>query len=196
MLTQREFGRQIIHMLMGFVIVGLIYVEIFTPSILFLIVMLGFLLSFICKHTRIPIVSNFLDWFERDSATFPGKGMIFFFIGTLLVVKLFPKNIALASVMVLAMGDSWSHIIGARIGKMKNIFNGNSKKLFEGTVAGTLMGTFGALLFVPFPEAFLGAAGAMIAEVAEIHLNKNELDDNIVVPLVAGAVMLLVMRFV
>ena len=196
MLTQREFGRQIIHMLMGFVIVALIHFNIFNSRILFLCIIIGILLSFICKHTRIPIVSHFLDWFERDSATFPGKGMIFFFIGTLLVVQLFPKDIALASVMVLAMGDSWSHIIVARIGKMKNIFNGNSKKLFEGTVAGTLMGTFGALLFVPLPEAFLGASIAMIAEVAEIHLNKNELDDNIVVPLVAGTVMLIVTRFI
>ncbi|PIN87571.1 hypothetical protein COV12_03125 [Candidatus Woesearchaeota archaeon CG10_big_fil_rev_8_21_14_0_10_32_24] len=196
MLTQREFGRQLIHMFMGFFIVTLIYFEIFTPIILFLCIIVGFLLSFICKYKRIPIISHFLDWFERDSATFPGKGMIFFFIGTLLVVELFPLKIALASVMVLAFGDSWSHIIGARIGKMKNIFNGHSKKLFEGTFAGTLFGFFGALLFVPVPEAFFGALGAMIAEVVEIQFNESELDDNIVVPLVAGTIMLIVSKLI
>lgn len=196
MLTRRELGRQLIHILVGLITIFLIYTEILKPFTLFLIVIIGFLLSFVCKYSRIPIVSHFLDWFERDNVSFPGKGMIFFFIGVLLSIELFPQDIALAAIMVLTLGDSFSHLVGARIGKMKNIFNGHSKKLFEGTVAGTLMGFLGAVIFVPIPEAFLGAFGAMVAEVVEIHFNKSELDDNLVVPLVAGAVMLLVMKFI
>ena len=59
-----------------------------------------------------------------------------------------------------------------------------------------MMGFVGALLFVPIPEAFLGSLGAMIAEVIEIELNQNQLDDNLVIPLIAGTIMTLLVRFV
>ncbi|MBI2666529.1 hypothetical protein HYX13_02860, partial [Candidatus Woesearchaeota archaeon] len=80
-------------------------------------------------------------------------------------------------------------------GSIKNIFNGKSKKLLEGTLAGTLAGCVAAVLFVPFPEAFLGSLGAMIAEVVQIDFNEKTLDDNVVVPLVAGTIMILLGRF-
>jgi len=122
--------------------------------------------------------------------------MIFFFVGVLLAIQLFDQNIALAAIMVLALGDSVSHIIGAQFGKLRNIFNIKSKKLFEGTVAGTIAGFIGAASFVPIPEAFLGSFAAMIAEVIQIDLNETTLDDNMIVPLVAGTVMLLVGKFI
>lgn len=126
---------------------------------------------------------------------FPGKGVIFFFVGVLLSLQLFEKDIALASIMVLSLGDSVSHLIGKSFGRIKNIFNGDGKKLLEGTLAGTLAGFFGALVFVPFPEAFLGAFGAMIVEVVKIDFNDLTLDDNLVVPLVAGTIMFLLRTY-
>ncbi|MBI2669110.1 hypothetical protein HYX14_04680 [Candidatus Woesearchaeota archaeon] len=198
MLTRRELGRQILHLAVGLGTVILFYYDILSPLAVFLMIIVGGLASFLCKRIRLPFFSAFLDRFERPEMrdTFPGRGMIFFFVGTLLVIRLFTKDIALAAIMVLAVGDSVSHILGERFGKIKNIFNGRSRKLLEGTLAGTLAGFAGAALFVPFPEAFLGAAAAMIAEVIEIDLNKNQLDDNLIVPLVAGTVMYLVKMYV
>ena len=121
--------------------------------------------------------------------------MIFFFIGALLVIKLFDKDIAVASLMVLTFGDSISHLFGERFGSTKNIFNGHSKKLLEGTFAGAVAGFLGAVFFIPIPEAFLGSFGAMIAEVIKIDLNDHTLDDNVVVPLIAGTIMLLVRTY-
>jgi dolichol kinase len=66
----------------------------------------------------------------------------------------------------------------------------------EGTIAGTLAGFFGALLFVPLTSAFLGSLIAMIAEVVKIDFNDTTLDDNLTVPLVAGTVILLVNAYV
>lgn len=111
-------------------------------------------------------------------------------------MQLFDKDIALAAIMILALGDSISHIVGERFGHIRNIFNGNSKKLFEGTLAGTAAGTLGALLFVPFPEALVGSFAAMIAEVIEIDLNSKPLDDNLIVPLVAGTVIMIMRKYV
>ncbi|HIH12304.1 TPA: hypothetical protein HA242_01150 [Candidatus Woesearchaeota archaeon] len=198
MLTQREIYRQIFHLGVGIGTALLFYFDILTAWIVFLMVMVGLLASILSKRTRLPFFSYFLDKFERDEQrrTFPGKGMIFFFIGVLLVMKLFEKDIALAAVMVLSLGDSVSHVFGAKFGQIKNIFNGKSRKLLEGTIAGALAGGIGAVLFVPFPEAFLGSLGAMIAEVLKIDLNDRTLDDNLVVPLVAGTIMLLLRKYV
>lgn len=194
MLTKPEFFRQIIHLVVGIITVILFYYEFITPWTVFLIVLVGLLLSFIVKRIRVPVVSFCLDLWEREEIkkTFPGKGMIFFFIGVLLVTKLFERDIALAAIMILALGDSLSHLVGEQFGKIRNIFNGKSKKLLEGTVAGIVSGTIGALLFVPFPQAFLGSTAAMIAEVIKIDFNERTLDDNVVVPLVAGTVMYII----
>ena len=198
MLSKLELKRQLMHILVGLVTITLIYYNILSPFALLLLIIIGIMLSFLCKRVRIPIISTFLDHVERDEQRrkFPGKGTIFFFIGVLLSLQLFERNIAYASIMILTLGDSISHMFGAQFGKIKNIFNGKSQKLLEGTLAGTLAGFFGALFFVPIPEAFLGSLGAMIAEVIKIDFNENTLDDNLVVPLIAGTVMLLAGKFV
>ena len=197
MLTKQELGRQILHIAVGLVTVVLIYSNILSPWSIFLLIIFGILASLICKYYPLWPFSLFLHYFEREDMKkrFPGKGLIFFFVGVLLAIQLFETKIALAAIMVLALGDSVSHIVGGRYGKLKNIFNGKSKKLLEGTVAGSIAGFLGALIFVPIPEAFFGAFAAMAAEVVEVELNQNQLDDNLLVPLVAGTVMLLISKF-
>jgi dolichol kinase len=193
MLTRREIDRQVFHLLLGLALAFLFYIDILTPLAMFLGIVCGLLLSFISKRLEVPLFSTFLNWLERDQyrKKFPGRGMILYFVGVLLVMQLFEKDIALAAIMVLALGDSISHLFGAKFGKIKNIFNGDGRKLFEGTLAGTFFGFIGAALFVPIPEAFLGSLAAMTAEVIKIDFNDKTLDDNIVVPLVAGTVIYL-----
>ncbi len=185
------------HIAVGLVTIAFIYLNLLRPFTIFLMIIAGILASILCKRTRLPFFSYFLDKFEREEQRrkFPGKGMIFFFIGVLLSLQLFERNIALAAIMVLTLGDSVSHIFGAQFGQIKNIFNGDGKKLFEGTAAGVLAGFLGAWIFVPFPHALLGSTAAMLAEVVKIDLNDRTLDDNLIVPLVAGTVMVLVQRF-
>lgn len=197
MLTKQELLRQILHLIIGVVVVILLYYDVLSALSLFLLVIIGILASFISKRKSLPIFSFFLKHLEREEQqkTFPGRGLIFFFIGVLLVIQLFPRDIAFASIMVLAFGDSISHIVGERFGQIKNIFNGKSKKLFEGTIAGALVGFLAAAIFVPLGQAFLGSFAAMIAEVIEIDFNQKPVDDNVVVPLVAGTVMYLIVTY-
>ncbi len=194
MLSFLELKRQLLHIVVGVATVALLYYQILSSWAIFLLIIMGLLLSFLVKRIRLPIIGFFLEQVERPEQmkTFPGKGSIFFFIGVLLAVKLFERDIALAAIMVLTLGDSISHLFGAQFGSLRNIFNGNSPKLLEGTLMGTVMGFLGALLFVPYPEAIAGSAAAMVAEVVKIDFNEHTLDDNLVVPLVAGTVMLLI----
>ncbi|MBI4983534.1 hypothetical protein HZC32_02720 [Candidatus Woesearchaeota archaeon] len=197
MLTAQELHRQILHLLVGVAVAVTFYFDILSPLAVFLGIIVGGLLSILSKRIKVPIFDFLLNHIEREEMrkTFPGRGMIFFLVGVLLVIQLFPKDIALAAIMILACGDSVSHIVGERYGQIQNLFNERSKKLFEGTLAGTLAGFVGAIVFVPFSEALVGSFAAMIAEVIEIDLNGKPLDDNLIVPLVAGTAILLVRTY-
>jgi dolichol kinase len=48
-----------------------------------------------------------------------------------------------------------------------------------------------ASLFVPFVYAFIAAIVALIAEILVIKLGEDPVDDNIIIPLVAGTILYL-----
>jgi len=191
-MIQRELGRQILHILVGSITVFFIYIGLFDPLVLFMLLVVGILVSFLSKYGKVPVFYWFLKRFERPSQMkkFPGMGMIYFCLVAIIVLKVFPKDIALASLMVLTLGDSVSHIIGCCFGKTQTLLN--KKKLLEGSIAGALVGVIGALIFVNFYQALAGAIFAMIAEASQFDLNKKAVDDNLLVPLVAGTAMLAV----
>ena len=188
----KELGRQILHIIVGAVTVYLIYIGILDPLVLFMILIVGAIASFLSTKIRVPFFGWFLERFERERnlKTFPGIGMIFFFASALLCLKLFPKDIALASLMVLTLGDSTSHLIGKYFGRTKNPLNGNSYKLLEGSFAGLVFGFIGALVFVSPVEAFAASFLAVIVEATQFDLNKKAVDDNLLIPLVAGTAIL------
>ena len=133
---------------------------------------------------------------EKDKKVLPGKGVIFFFVGVLISIELFSKDIALASIMILSLGDSLSHLIGRRYGKIKNVFKRNSEKVIEGTFAGVLAGFLGALIFVSPIEAFFASFVAMMAELIEMQLGEVIVDDNLLIPLIAGTTIVVMRTFV
>lgn len=191
MLTIQEICRQFLHILIGISALLLIHYRLLSSLSLLLLIIIGIMASFLSKRIWLPGFSFFLRHLEREEVkkTFPGKGLIFFFIGILLSIRLFEPDIASASILILTFGDSVSHVVGSGLGQLKNIFNGNSRKLFEGTLAGIIAGFCGAIFFVSPTEAFLACFAAMAAEVIQIDFNKYTLDDNVVVPLVAGTVI-------
>ncbi len=179
-------------MAVGIAIVTLVYFELINSFILFIILCIGIALSFLAKTYKIPIVQWFLDNFERKH-THPGKGSLTFLVGSILALQLFPLEVALASILVLALGDGISTLIGP-LGKLKHFWS--ETKLLEGTLAGIVLATIGASFFVPVHEGFLASAIAMSAEAAEIKFNNKVLSDNLFVPLVAGATIVLFRSFV
>ncbi len=191
--ANKELFRQMLHLFFGVLLVILIYFNIMTNLYIFILLLLSIMFSILSKKFRIPFLSWFLDKFEREHhmKRMPGKGFIFFLVGCLLVLKLFEKDIALASIMVLAVGDSISHISGIKgfAGKLKNPFS--KKKFFDGIIFGTIAGALGALFFVNPIEACLGSLVAIVAESVEVALNGEAIDDNIIVPLIAGTTIYL-----
>ncbi len=184
-----EIRRQAFHICLGLTIVALLNYNIINSLIIFIVLIAGIILSILSKKYKIPVIQQFLNIFERKETIdkFPGRGTIAFFIGCLLVLQLFEKNIALASIMILTFGDSFSHLVGWHIGRRKNPLN--CLKSIEGNVAGAIAGFIGAMFFVSPLYAFVASFTAMAAETIEIKMQERIVDDNITVPLVAGTVM-------
>ena len=190
-IEKREIGRRLIHIALGLIIVFLILNNLLTTTLLFLILVFGFILSVISIKYKIPGIHWFLKNFERDEYihVFPGKGLIFFLIGVLLVMKLFNEEIALASIMVLTFGDGLSHLIGKGLGRVKFPLNGH--KSLEGVIGGIIAGGIAAAFFVPIFTAFFGSLIGMSIEAIGLKMGNADVDDNVIVPLVAGTAIYL-----
>ena len=107
-------------------------------------------------------------------------GSTFLLVGSLLTVCVFPKTVAVSALCFLIVGDPVAALIGKSIGVVRLFGN----KTLEGSLANFLV-CFGiGLLFLPLPLAVVGAVAAAVAEVLPIPL-----DDNLRIPLAAGAAM-------
>lgn len=186
-----EIKRQPFHILLGLFFIALIYYYLLTPIILLTIIIIAIFSSFLVKKTKPKTIYNLLKFIEReeDLEGLPGKGLITYLIGILLVVTLFEKDIALASIMILALGDSLSRLIGP-FGKIKHPFN--NTKFLEGVIAGIIAASLGAMLFIKPSEAIVASFFAMFLEGIDLRLFKFKIDDNITIPLIAGAVIWLI----
>ena len=184
-----EIRRQVFHLILGLVIVSLYLIGVLTQGTLLIIFFIGLITSLLSNKYKIPVIYWFLKKFERekDLKENPGKGVLTFIGGSLLALVFFEENIALAAIMILAVGDSISHIVGKHFGKRKYLIN--SPKYLEGTVAGIFFASIAASFFVGSKLAFIGSAAAMILESIELKIGKTIIDDNLTVPLVAGLVM-------
>ncbi len=190
--NQFEWNRQLLHIFLGIAVVGLLLYDFIDKKIILIIIIIGLILSFLSRKIRIPVIYELLEKFERteDLKKFPGKGIIFYLIGAYISLIFFSKDIAMASIMVLALGDSVSHLYGLHFGKIKQPFS--KTKFLEGTIAGFVAGFIGALVFLPWLEAVLASLAAMIIEAIELKIGTEQVDDNLIVPFVAGAVVWLV----
>ncbi|MCL6500520.1 MAG: hypothetical protein K6T16_00605 [Candidatus Pacearchaeota archaeon] len=184
-----EIARQFFHILVGCAILLLILtVQRDTVLIsLFLLFLVSVLLSLIALKTRIPVVSRILEKADRESdlKVFPGKGFIFFIAGCLLTFKLFPQDIALASIVVLTFGDAISTLAGF-FGKRYTKKPFSKFKTAFGTLLGIAVSFLIALLFIGPIYALTASVIGMFAEALSIRLGEEEADDNLIIPLAAG----------
>jgi dolichol kinase len=191
-----ELKRQIFHIICGIILVILIKYDVLDFLRILILLIGGLILSILSKKVKIPIINWFLTNFDRekDKKKMPGKGAIMYITGLLIVYGLFitqpyGKNIVMASMMILALGDA-SPLFVRHIARIKHPFN--DKKFIEGALLGAMLGFLGAVIFVEPIAALIASFTAMFAEGIEIRLGLAEVDDNITIPVVAAAVIWLV----
>ena len=190
-----EGKRKLLHIFYGcFFIVLLWLYPVFAPWFFLGLSVLGLFLSVLQKTFRFKTLEMILAPFERPEniKEFPGKGPLFFSLGSMFAAFLFSKDIALASIAILTFGDSISHLVGSYIlHKQKKI--SRLKKAIEGTLIGIIAAWLSASLFVDPFLAIITAFIVMVAEfLEEIFIG---VDDNLYVPLLAGLILMVLQRF-
>lgn len=115
--------------------------------------------------------------FERPKE-FPLRGAITFYLGAFLAIILFQPNAAIPAIIVLAMSDSFSTLIGKFYGKHKLFINKN--KSWEGSTAFFIPALVVLLFFVDPARALLVSLIATFVEMLP------RLDDNITIPIAVG----------
>jgi dolichol kinase len=188
-LTNLEFRRQFAHLVTGLSIIVLVKLNLLNAFGLLVILVFGAMASLLSMKYHIPIVHELLKYFERPNQIrkFPGKGSFYLVLGAFFSLLLFERQIALAAIAIVAVGDSFTAIVGAYFGQFRNPFNPD--KNIEGTVFAIFVSTLAAFTFVDFNLALLGATGGMLFEsVTKGHINRI-VDDNLFIPLVSGFIM-------
>ena len=193
--TKVEASRQIFHLFAGLTVVLIAWfikrdVALITFSSLFV---LGIVFSLISLKRKIPGISFVIEKIGREKdLKFPGRGFVFFMMGAFLTLLLFPKDIALASLIILAFGDSASTLAGVFVKEYRYRQKPFSQyKTPMGTLFGAVLAFLAALIFVDPPYALVGAVFGMFSEALHIRVLNFDVDDNFTVPVVAGAAMYL-----
>ena len=182
-----ETRRKIVHGLVGIVVSAFVFLAPRTFAIYFgiaLIIFLSAASAIIRGGFYMPLLSEILAIFERkkDMQEFPLKGTIYFLIGSFAALLLYEKTIASAAIIILALGDSISTLVGKPFGKTKHFHN--IKKSAEGSISGFAAAFIGAIFLVSPKVALVGALSGMVVESFD-----SPLDDNITIPIICGAVM-------
>jgi|Deesub1362A_J573_1020465.scaffolds.fasta_scaffold00109_57 dolichol kinase len=185
----REIKRQLIHASGALLSVFIIRVDWYFSAIF-----LGFLLIFsyaialgYTKGIRVPVLAQLIDMSERPEVikVKPAKGALCFFLGIFLTILIFQnREIGASAVVILAIGDSFSTLIGKKFGAHRLPYN--TEKSVEGSLAFLISAYFAALLIMP---PILAAASVAVGALAESI--PSRVDDNITIPLSSGLVMYL-----
>jgi len=195
----REIKRQLAH-LSGLGVIPIAYFlgDFLTGALAILFGIFIFFLSFYVQMKKkirknLPIrikkleelEDNFhklVNSFEREKSETHYMGAVLFFlaVGTSLIG--FPTKIAFIAITVLAVGDSFSSIVGIHWGRHKTRIN--PPKSWEGTFGGVFASFLACLVFTNPLMALIAAIVGMSIELLPIQVN-----DNVLIPLSVGFVL-------
>ncbi len=200
-LNKKEIKRQLAH-LSGIGTIFFIYLmgKEITGLIALFISLYVFLLSIYVKtkndlRKKMPVrvkeiekiedsFHELVDSAERENTKLRYMGAVLFFLSIGLCLLIFPEKIAVISIIVLSVGDSFSTLIGVHFGKNKTRLN--PKKSYEGTLGG-FFSCFIICLFFTNPLISVIASGVgMLMELWPVKIN-----DNILMPFSVGFVLIL-----
>ncbi len=108
-------------------------------------------------------------------------GATYYVISTFLCILFFSKTLAIVCIFFMVLGDLAAALVGKMWGRTKLL----GRKSLEGSLACFMVCATIALVQLQHPV--IGLIGALVATIVE--LLPLQIDDNLTVPLVSGAVM-------
>ncbi len=185
MITGVEIKRKIVHLATLILPIG----YALTSEEIVLLFLLPFFLCYLfidlLRHFHSGMASLFQKYFFervlREEEKRNLMGSTYFLFSSLLTILLFPKSIAIASLLILTLSDTAGALVGKWIGKVR---------IFRKTLEGSMAFLLSSLVIVwSYPQlnhltGSLAALGATLIEVLPIQV-----DDNLTIPIVAGTIM-------
>lgn len=188
MIHNSEFIRKLLHL--SNLVIPFTYLFYFDSKVEALIILLPItLLAFLIEYLRINSISvkNIFDKYlfsmlrnHEKSGKYTGATWVF--ISSTLSIGIFPKDIAIISLIYMSIGDTAAGLIGRKFGRIK-IYN----KTLEGALAGFIVCLIVGLMIDLNLSKTVVAIGALSAAIIEFM--PISIDDNLRIPLFSGTVM-------
>src|SRR4030067_2919778 len=169
MVTNVEITRKIVHLATLVVPVGYSLTSEETVLIFLVPFFICFLSVDLLRHFLPGLASLFRKYFFgrvlREEGGEPFMGSTYFLFSTILTILLFPKPIAISSLLILILADTAAALVGKGIGRVR---------ILGKTVEGSTAFFFSALLIVwLYPDlnrfsASVVALGATMIEILQI----------------------------
>ena len=130
---------------------------------------------------------------NRTSLVLNGASWVM--IAAVLTVFVFPKTIAIIAFSIVILCDMFAALIGRKIGKTKFI-----DKSLEGSLTFLIVGiivcyTWTQIFHLDFLFFIAVSTGTFFAAIAEAAAYRLKVDDNIVIPIVAGGISWLILYY-
>jgi len=188
-LSRSETIRETIHLSSSLVpFICIYFLESYLVSSLILLVTLLYIASEVARlqGINIPIFSG-ITWKAANKPEYYefATAPIFFALGIIFSLILFPAPTSYASIVILTLGDGFATIFGRQFGSV--VFSFNKGKNVEGSIFGFLFASLGAMLFVGPMRALMGATVGMLVECLPLPIS-----DNLTVPLASGLVLTII----
>ena len=181
--------REIIHASGFFVSVLAGLIGIYPVALLICVVMALYFISELSRMSRknLPIISAITRHAASQAELYEfAAAPLYFAIGILITLLLFPAPVSNAAIAIFALGDSTASLFGGLISKKPLPLN--KGKTLEGSIAGFFFAFLAGSFFISPVKALIGAAVAMAIECLPLPVN-----DNILMPLCTGLALMLVL---
>ncbi len=188
MLTGVEIKRKIVHLATLIIPFGYLLTSKETVLTFLIPLTLGLLAVDLLRRIHPGMASLFQKYFigrvlrEKESRTLMGS--TYFLLSSLLVILIFPKSIAIVSILILILADTSAAMVGKGIGKIHIL-----GKTLEGSLAFLLCSLIIVWIYPQLNRVggSLAALGATVIELLPVRL-----DDNLTIPFIAAAIMFFV----
>ena len=182
-----EIYRKALHILTLVIPIFLFYYEINTIIIYIYILVINFLLFDLLRQKYLPIKKFYYKYFSsitRPSEQFELSGAFWCFLGILITVQIFPKEIAIPSILILSLSDSFAALIGIKYGKIKIL-----TKTLEGCIAFLVITIIIITIFSDLNYFYIIPISILLTLIELI--SNRFYNDNIIIPLASGLLLLI-----
>ncbi|MBI5347576.1 MAG: phosphatase PAP2 family protein [Candidatus Aenigmarchaeota archaeon] len=184
-ITALESMRKLVHIALGFALLAflLLFGRMMFLSVLFVSVFIGSIISNFYSFGKVRAINFFRDNFERVGVRMMGLGSALYLLGVLISAAVLQNEAKIAAaIIIFALGDGAASLLGLHA---KHLLPWNRKKTWEGFIA---------FIICSLPAYFFigPAAIPLIILCAFVESLSLPIDDNVLLPAVATAVLLVI----